>query len=70
VTLPEILAAELAAQSLSVYGWAKAAGVPVGTAQFVLAGTDPRLQTLRKLLAGLGKDLGWLQSRLAVVPDG
>lgn len=64
MTLTDVLAAELAAQSLSVNAWAKRSGVHVGTAQFTLAGADPKLATLRKLLAGLGRDLAWLHRQL------
>ena len=66
MTLAEVLDAERARQSLTVYAVAKRANVSQNTTGRILTGdvTDPNWETVLALLAALGKDLAWLAKQL------
>jgi len=58
----EILSAERDRQGLSDSELARRSNVPLMTLRDALAGNaDPRFGNLRKILAGLGRSLTWLE---------
>jgi transcriptional regulator with XRE-family HTH domain len=66
MTLTGVLEAERVRQGQSLNGLAKAAGQSPGRVHSVLSGqtANPSFDTVRAILAGLGRSLTWLDRQL------
>lgn len=62
----EALESERQRQSLTLYALAKASGMSAGQLQRVLRGEtkNPGIETVRTILAAMGKSLTWLDRQL------
>lgn len=67
--LARVIRAEMKAQKMTEVQLARAAGVSQSTVNYVInSNRSPRLNVLRKLLAGLKKDLHWFAKQMDAPP--